>query len=152
MANQPALDRRGLVGGGVVEHDVYVKVPGHRLVDQVEEAPKLLGTMPGRHLRDHLAGGDIERRVEVGGAVTHVVVGLSRGYPRHQRQHRRRTIERLNLRLLVDAQHDRGLGRIEIQPDDVADLVDEPRVRGELERLDVTVKYPHVRLVPACFA
>ena len=74
---------------------------------------------------------------QVGGAVTDVVVGLARRHARHQRQHRRRTVERLDLRLLVDAQHDRGLGRVEVQPDDVAHLVDELRIRRELERLDL---------------
>ena len=93
--------------------------------------------MPRRHLGDHLPGGDVERGVEVGGAVADVVVGLPRGHARHQRQHRRRAVERLDLRLLIDAQHDRGLGRIEVQPDDVAHLVDELRIRGELERLDL---------------
>jgi hypothetical protein len=41
----------------------------------------------------------------------------------------------LDLGLLIDAQNDRPLGRIEIQPDDVADLSDELRVLGELPRL-----------------
>ena len=116
---------------------MHVEVRRHDLVDQVEEAAELLGAVPRRHLRDHLAGGDIERGVEVGGAVADVVVGLPRGHPRHQRQHRRRPVERLDLRLLIDAQHDRGLGRVEVQPDDVAHLVDELRIRGELERLDL---------------
>jgi hypothetical protein len=51
-----------------------------------------------------------------------------------QRQHRRRAVERLDLRLLVDAEHDRRLGRVEVEADDVSDLVDELRIRGELER------------------
>ena len=40
--------------------------------------------------------------------------------------------QRLDLGLLVDAEHDRALGRVEIEPDDIADLVDELRVLGEL--------------------
>jgi hypothetical protein len=36
---------------------------------------------------------------------------------------------------LIDPQHDGALGRIEVEPDDVADLVDELRVLGELPRL-----------------
>ena len=135
MADKPALDRRCLVGRGVVEHDVHVEMGRHRVVDQVQEAAELLGAMPRRHLRDHLPGGDVERGVEVGGAVAEVVVALSRRHARHQRQNRRRAVERLDLRLLVDAQDDRGLGRIEIEPDDVAHLVDELRIRRELERL-----------------
>jgi hypothetical protein len=36
------------------------------------------------------------------------------------------------LRVLIDAQHDRALGPIEIQPDDVSDLGHELRILGEL--------------------
>ena len=77
VADEPALDRRRLVRRGVVEHDVHVEVRRHGRVDQVEEAAELLGAMPRRHLRDHLAGGDVERGVEVGGAVADVVVGAA---------------------------------------------------------------------------
>jgi hypothetical protein len=135
MPYQPALDRRRLVGGGVVEHDVHVEVRGHGGIDQVEEAAELLRPMARRHFGEHLSGCDIERGVEVGGAVADVVVALPRRHPRHQRQHRRRTVERLDLRLLVHTEHDRRLGRVEIEPDDVSDLVDELRIRGQLERL-----------------
>jgi len=64
-------------------------------------------------------------------------VALSCRYARHQRQHRRRTVERLDLRLLIDAQHHRSLGRIEVQADDVTHLVDELRIGRKLERLDL---------------
>ena len=80
--------------------------------------------------------------VEVGGAVTHVGVGAPRRRTREHRQHRRGPIECLDLGLLVDAQHDRGVGRVEVEPDDVADLVDEQRIGRQLEVLDA------VRLEP----
>jgi hypothetical protein len=57
------------------------------------------------------------------------------GHARQQGQDRRRAVERLDLRLLVDAEHDRGLGRVEVEPDDVAQLVDELRIGRELEGL-----------------
>ena len=44
-------------------------------------------------------------------------------------------VEGLNLGLLVDAQHHGVLGRIDIQPDDVSDFVDQLRVRRQLEGL-----------------
>jgi hypothetical protein len=66
--------------------------------------------------------------VVVGGAVADVVVCLACGHTGHQRQHRRRAVERLG-RFLIDTQDDRGLGRVEVEPDDVADLVDELRIR-----------------------
>ena len=51
-------------------------------------------------------------------------------------------IERLNLALLVDRQHDGVRRWIDIEADDVAQLVDELRVVGELE------PSPAVRLQP----
>jgi hypothetical protein len=61
VAQQPALDRPGLVDRGVVEHDVNVEVRRHRALDQIEEATQLLGAMARGHVGDDLAGGDVER-------------------------------------------------------------------------------------------
>jgi len=43
--------------------------------------------------------------------------------------------QRLYLGLLVHAQHHRGLGRVEVEPDDVIDLLREQRIIGQLEVL-----------------
>jgi hypothetical protein len=45
-------------------------------------------------------------------------------------------LERLHLGLLVHAQHHGRLGRVQVEPDDVVELVDEQRVGGELEVVD----------------
>jgi len=63
-------------------------------------------------------------------------MGPSLGLPRPQGQHRLGAVERLNLRLLVDAQHERLVRWIEGEPDDVPDFVNEQRVLRQLERLD----------------
>jgi len=39
----------------------------------------------------------------------------------------------LDLALLIDAEHNRGLGRVEVQPDDIVDLLNEQRVIAQLE-------------------
>ena len=46
-------------------------------------------------------------------------------------------VEGLGLGLLVDADHDRVHGRIQVDPDNVADLGLQLRVGAELERLDL---------------
>ena len=51
-----------------------------------------------------------------------VVVGAAFGQPGLQRQDRRGSVQRLDLGLLVHAQHDRVLRRRQVQPDDVGDL------------------------------
>ncbi len=50
------------------------------------------------------------------------------------RQSGLRAVERLNLAVLVDRQDDSVGGRIDVEPDDVAQFVDEARVFGQLER------------------
>jgi hypothetical protein len=45
----------------------------------------------------------------------------------------------LNLRFLIDAEHQRTIRRVEIEADDVADLLDEQRVGRQLcKSLDFT--------------
>jgi hypothetical protein len=44
-----------------------------------------------------------------------------------------RSVNRLNLALFIDAQNQRALGRRQVQPDDVAHLLDEQRIGEELE-------------------
>ena len=51
----------------------------------------------------------------------------------HARQDRLGAVQRLHLGLLVHAQHQRPLRRIQVQPDHVADLVDELRIARQLE-------------------
>ena len=84
-----------------------------------------------------LAGRDLQRGVEAGGAVALVVVGHPLRLARLDRQRRLGAVQRLDLGLLVHAQHQRALGRVEVEPDDVDDLLDQLRVRGELERADL---------------
>jgi hypothetical protein len=66
--------------------------------------------------------------------VPDVIVGALLGLPRLHRQRLLGPIQRLNLGLLIDAEHDRVLGRVQIQPDNVGDLGDQLGIGRELER------------------
>jgi hypothetical protein len=46
---------------------------------------------------------------------------------------RLRAVEGLNLAFLIQRQHQRVLGRIDVEPDNIAHLLDEPGIVGELE-------------------
>ncbi len=109
---------------------------GTRAVDEVQEASELDGPVAFGHVGDDLARCHVERRVEVGGAASHVVMGAPFGEPRTQREHRCGAVERLDLGLLVDAEHEGRVGRVDVEAHDVADLVHEERVGRELEGLD----------------
>ena len=82
----------------------------------------------------HLAGRDSERREQVEDAVPLVVVRVAHRPTRPQRQGRLRSFQRLNRGLLVDAEHDRVVGRVEVESDDIADLGGEGRVATDLVR------------------
>ncbi len=62
-------------------------------------------------------------------------MGAPLGQARLHRQHRLGAIQRLDLAFLIDAQHHRVLGRVQIQAHDVGDLGDQFGVGGEFERL-----------------
>jgi len=67
--------------------------------------------------------------------VSVVVVGAALDQPGLHRQHRHSAVQRLDLGLLIHAQHDRVLRRSQVQPADVGDLPDQFGVGGEPERL-----------------
>ena len=71
---------------------------------------------------EDLARGDLQRGEQGGGAVALVVIGLPLDLAGAHRQDRLGAIQRLDLALLVHADHDRGPGRVEVEPDHVADL------------------------------
>ena len=77
---------------------------------------------------EHVEGGE-----QRGGAVPLVVVGHGAGAALLHRQAGLGAVERLDLALLVDRQHDGVRRRIDVEADDVAQLVDELRIVGELE-------------------
>ena len=79
---------------------------------------------------EHVQGGE-----QRGGAVPLVVVRHGAGAALLHRQAGLGAVERLDLALLVDRQHDGMGGRIDVEPDHVAQLVGEVRVVGELELL-----------------
>jgi hypothetical protein len=85
---------------------------------------------------DHLARRDVKRCEQGGGAVPLVIMSHRAGASLLERQARLGTIESLDLALLVHREDDRPLGRIEIEADDVAELLHESGIVGELEGID----------------
>src|SRR5713226_6072317 len=115
---------------------MHTKVGRDLSLDMVEEAAKLNRTMPAVQFSNHFAAGHIESGEERGGAVAAVIMGAQLGRSRAHRKDRLGPVQSLDLALLISAKHQRSIGRIEIQTDDVAHLFNELRVVGELEGLD----------------
>jgi hypothetical protein len=135
MLRQPASGFRGFVAGGVVEHEVHVELGGDVLIDRLQELQELDRAVTRVQLADHLATLNVQRGVQAGGAVPPIIVRGAFGGAGQHRQDRRGAVQRLDLRFLVDRQHDGALGRVQVQADDVVDLLDELRVLGELPAL-----------------
>jgi hypothetical protein len=111
------------------------EVGGDRAVDRGQELLELDRAVTLVQRADHLAGGDVQCRVQARRAGALVVMGGAFGRAGQHRQDRRGAVERLDLGLLVDAQHDGAFRRCQVEPDDVADLVDEQRILGQLPSL-----------------
>ena len=125
-----------LMGGIVVEDDVDDLAGRHLGLDGVEKADELLMPMTLHVAADDLAVEHVECGEQRRRAVPLVVVRHGPGAALLHGQTRLGAVERLNLALLVDRQDD-GVGRrIDIKPDDVAQLVDELGIVGELELAD----------------
>ena len=133
---EPVADQLGLVAAGVGEDDVHLEIGRYARRDGVEEAAELLGAVARETASDDGAGGHVESGEQRGRAVAPVVVRAALHLAGAQGQERLGAVERLDLALLVDAQNQRAVRRIEIQPDDVPHLLDEHRIAGELKGLD----------------
>ena len=108
---------------------------GDRAVDLLQEVEKLPGPVAPVALADDEAGSDIEGCEQRGRSVALVIVRAPLRHARQHRQDRLCTVERLDLALFVDTEHQGAVRRREIQAYDVADLVHEVRIAGQLERL-----------------
>ena len=95
----------------------------HELVDGLHELEELLMPMAVHTLADHFAGLHIERTEQAGGAVADVIVRVLLGIAQSQWQSRLRTIEHLNLALLVDGEHDRPFRWIYIKTHNITDCL-----------------------------
>jgi hypothetical protein len=79
---------------------------------------------------------DVEGGEQAGDAVPLVVMGAALRHAGHHRQDRLGAVQRLDLGLLVHAQHDRGVWRVQVQAHHVVHLVHEQRIGRQLEGVD----------------
>src|SRR2546426_6809304 len=117
MTPQPRLHPRMFVGSVVVDDEVQVELGGSLAIDLLEKADELLMAVTSHAVADHLAVEHAERGEEGGRSVALVVVGSGSEPALLHRQTRLGAVESLNLALLVHAQHQGLVGRIQIEPD-----------------------------------
>jgi hypothetical protein len=78
----------------------------------------------------HFAGPHIQSGIQRERAVAIVFETVALGAPRRKRQHRIKTVQRLNRGLLVHAKYRSMLRRIHVQTDDIGDLFLKARIVG----------------------
>src|SRR5215468_1548091 len=145
---QPVLHLLCLVCRVVVDDEMQVEDPVHSGIDLLEEADEFLGAMASPAFADHLAGLHVEGGKQRGSAVALVVVRHRLSPPLLERQTRLRAVERLDLALLIDAQHQGTLRRVHVEADNVDDLLRELWVIRNLESAipDQTRSQRHTRV------
>ena len=135
MISEPLLDVGVLVCSVVVENQVDGQAGFSRGVDSLEEAEESLVAMPRLAVPNHLAGSNVQRGKQGCRAVPLAVVRLALRQARPEWQNRLRAIQRLNLALLIHAEYDRIVWRVQVETHNVPYFGDELWVRAELERL-----------------
>src|SRR5271154_993482 len=133
MAIEPGANIGMLVGGIVIENDMDDLTGWNLHLDGIQKSNEFLMTMALHIAADDCAVENVESGEQRRGAVPFVIVCHGSEAALLQRETRLGAIEGLNLALFVDRQHD-GVGRrVDIEPDNVAQLGDEVRIVGELE-------------------
>src|SRR5262249_8327662 len=135
MPYEPAVNRWRFVGAVIVENQVDGQIGRYRGVDRLEELAELDRPVVPVQLPDDLPGLRIQGGEQRRRAMAQVVMRASLRLTRAHGQQRLRAIQGLDLALLVDAQHQRPVRRIQVQPDNVPDLLNEQGVFRQLEGL-----------------
>ena len=125
MPLQPPLNRGMRMRGVGVDDGMHVDVGRRVGVEHVEKVPTLLLSLAGVAGADHRAVEDIQRREQGGRAMSLVVVGHRPGSARLQRPPRLRSLQGVNLALLINTNHEGLVRRIHVQPHDIGQLLDE---------------------------
>jgi hypothetical protein len=133
MLPEPRRYRRMLVRAVVVENEMNGLTARRPLIDGVQKRDELGMGVARLTPLDHVPLEDIQRRKEGGRPVPLIVMRLAHRHPRPQRQDRLGAIQRLNLALLIDAQHQGLRRRVQIEADNVPQFAHEFRIAAELK-------------------
>jgi len=136
VTDEPLSHLGMFVGGIVVEDDVDHLAGRHFTLDGVQETQEFLVAVLLHTATDDRAVENVERGEQGGCAVAFVVMRECPATARLDRQAWLGAIKRLDLRFLVDRQHQTVRWRIDIKTDDVMELLGEGRIIGALECLN----------------
>src|SRR5579872_1906607 len=104
----------------VESHRMDVETCRYFRINAIEEFAELGRTVPTVHLADDFPSSHIQRSKQGRRSVALIVVRASFSLTRSHRQNGLCAIQRLDLTLLIGAQHQRAFRRIEIQANNIA--------------------------------
>lgn len=132
---QPCLDLGVLVRGVVVGDQVHVEMPWRFSVETARELSYSLVAMARYALADHPVGGHVERGERNGSAMALVVAPHGAVVAIPEWPVRLGAIERLDLSLLINREHQSLLGPIEIEPDNILHFLGKPLIVRQIDGL-----------------
>ena len=136
MFGQPASYLRVLVGAVVIDDQVQ-RQGGRRLpVDLPQKLQKLIVAMPLKTAPDDFSLQHIQRRKQGGRTMPHIVMRQRATAALFHRQSGLDSVQRLNLALLIHAQHHGLVGWVQIQANHVRQLLDKGRIAGQFKGAD----------------
>ena len=87
----------------IVHHQMHIQRRRNIGFDRAQKLQKFAAAVASMQLADDFAGRDVQGRKQRGRTMTHVVMRTPLGDTRAQRQHGLRTVQRLDLTLLINA-------------------------------------------------
>ena len=114
----------------------------------LEETEELVVAVPVLAEPSHLPGGDLQDGEQGGGAMADVAVAALLVVTRLHHKHLLGAVQRLDLGLLIDTQHDHVSRRVQIQTYNVGDLDLQLRGGGEPEPVDLPRPDPYTSSKP----
>ena len=133
MPTQPLLHSGLGVSPIVVQDHVQRHTRGKLPVQLAQEAQELLMSVSWQALSDHPSVQEVERRKQRRDPMPLVVVSHGSAAPLLHRQARLGALEGLDLAFLIHTQDNGLIGRVQVQPHDIGELLAEVPVLGELE-------------------
>jgi len=144
---KPSLHVRMFVSPVIVYDKMDVQVLWNIGINIPEKLEILLMPVTAFALAQHFARRGVQRREQRGRPMTDIIMRSAFGISDTQRQQRLRSLQGLNWTLLVHAQHQGVVGRIQVQSHNVANLFDKKGIAGQFEILDPmrlkTERSPH---------
>jgi hypothetical protein len=123
------------VSAVVVDDHEHVEIWRDLLFNPPQETQELLVPVPGFALGGHRTGGHVQGGKQGGGAVADLVVSDTFDVAQTHGQQRLGAIDGLDMRFLVNTEHNCLVGRVEVEANDVSYLFNKEGIVGELERL-----------------